>query len=129
MVLWIPVAIDKIVDFSSFRSGIRRQPFSDDLGFVLVYSLPILEGLTVIALIMNRFRRMGLILSIVLMTIFTGYIIVAMLGAWQELPCGCGSVISGMSWMQHLIFNLFFLFVSIIGFFLHRYIFETKAIG
>lgn len=51
------------------------------------------------------------------MLIFTGYIAVALLGAWEKLPCGCGSVISGMNWEQHFLFNLFFLMLSTLGFY------------
>lgn len=112
LVLWIPVTIDKITDFPSFRNGILNQPFSDRLGYVLIYSLPILEAATIAALVITRFQKVGLIMSTVLLTVFTGYITVALLGAWEKLPCGCGSVISGMNWTQHLFFNLFFLTLS-----------------
>lgn len=112
LILWIPVSIDKLSDFAAFKSGILRQPFSDSLGYILIYTLPALELITVLALVMEKFRKAGLILSAVLMTAFTAYIAVALLGAWEKLPCGCGSVISGMTWMQHFFFNLFFLFLS-----------------
>lgn len=118
LLLWVPVAIDKVINFASFKSGILRQPFSDSLGYGLIYTLPILELLTVLLLISEKFRRIGLILSTVLMSAFTGYIAVALMGAWEKLPCGCGSVISGMTWIQHFFFNLFFLTLSIIGIYL-----------
>jgi len=118
LTLWIPVCIDKVVNFAQFKAGILRQPFSDNLGYVLVYILPALEIITVTALIIDRFRKVGLILSIVLMTVFTGYIGIALLGAWDKLPCGCGSVIKGMTWTQHFFFNLFFLALSALGLYL-----------
>lgn len=118
LALWIPVSIDKITDFAAFKNDMLNQPFSDKLGYVLIYTLPGLELLIALALVMEKFRKVGLMLSTVLMTAFTGYIAVALMGAWEELPCGCGSVISGMSWTQHFFFNLFFLFLSIWGFYL-----------
>lgn len=129
LILWIPVSIDKIMGFSAFKQGILRQPFSDNLGYLLVYILPILEVLTVLALVIDRYRKIGLILSTVLMLAFTGYIGVALLGAWEKLPCGCGSVISGMSWKQHFFFNLFFLMTSIVGYFLHRSLHRNIDLG
>lgn len=51
-------------------------------------------------------------LSLVLMMAFTVYIGMALVGAWEKLPCGCGSVISSLSWKQHFFFNLFFLLFS-----------------
>ncbi|MCT4317815.1 hypothetical protein CMT34_17495 [Elizabethkingia anophelis] len=118
LLLWIPVSIDKISDFQAFKSGILRQPFSDSLGYVLIYTLPALEILIAIALVTEKFRKAGLILSTLLMTVFTGYIAVALLGAWEKLPCGCGSIITGMNWTQHFFFNLLFLFLSIWGLYL-----------
>ncbi|VTP91491.1 MauE/DoxX family redox-associated membrane protein [Sphingobacterium daejeonense] len=112
LLLWTPVSIDKISDFTAFKSGILRQPFSDSLGYILIYTLPVLELIIVLALIMEKYRKVGLILSTVLMAAFTAYIAVALMGAWEKLPCGCGSVISGMTWMQHFFFNLLFLFLS-----------------
>lgn len=118
LALWIPVSIDKLMDFTMFKIGILSQPFSNNLGLILVYVLPVLEFLTVFCLIFKKFHKIGLMLSTVLMTAFTGYIAVALLGAWEDLPCGCGSVISGMTWTQHFFFNLFFLVLSVLGLYL-----------
>ncbi|SDL77304.1 Uncharacterised protein [Sphingobacterium mizutaii] len=112
LLLWIPVSIDKIIDFPAFKEGIIRQPFSDTLGYILIYTLPALELIIVLALVMEKFHKAGLVLSTILMTAFTSYIAVALMGAWEKLPCGCGTVISGMSWTQHLLFNIFFLTLS-----------------
>lgn len=118
LLLWVPVSIDKIIDFASFKDGIVNQPFSNSLGFVLIYTLPAFELLIVFALVSEIFQRIGLILSTFLMAVFTGYVAVALLGAWEKLPCGCGSVIRGMTWIQHFFFNLFFLVLSISGLYL-----------
>ena len=120
LLLWIPVSLDKLLHFQIFKAGILRQPFSDTLGQVLIFLLPPLEILVVGLIISSRFRLVGFGLSSLLMAAFTGYIGIALLGAWEKLPCGCGSVISGMSWTQHFWFNLFFLALSILGYSLQR---------
>jgi hypothetical protein len=33
----------------------------------------------------------------------------------KNLPCSCGGIISKLSWKQHIIFNLFFIVLSVIG--------------
>jgi hypothetical protein len=33
----------------------------------------------------------------------------------EHLPCNCGGVLQKMNWRQHLIFNLFFICLSLIG--------------
>lgn len=120
LLLWIPVSLDKLLHFQTFKAGILRQPFSDTLGQVLIFLLLPLELLVVGLIVSTRYRLVGFGLSSLLMAAFTGYIGIALLGAWEKLPCGCGSVISGMSWTQHFWFNLFFLAISIWGYYLQR---------
>src|SRR5690606_14440571 len=120
LLLWIPVNLDKIVKFDAFRLGILMQPLSHPVAYLVIYSLPVLEILTVFLLVVNRYRRWGFRLSSLLMAAFTAYIGLALLGAWEKLPCGCGSVISGMSWQQHFWFNIFFLSISLVGWYWHK---------
>ncbi len=120
LALWLPVTIDKILDFSAFQSGILNQPFPDLLGYILIYLLPVLEIATVATLVVSRFQKLGLTMSISLLTAFSTYIAIALLGTWEQLPCGCGSVINGMNWMQHLILNLTFLILSVWGLYLWK---------
>jgi hypothetical protein len=127
LLLWIPVSLDKLLNFVTFKVGILRQPFSDDLGKLLIYSLPVLEIAVVLLLIIQAWRTLGLWLSTLLMATFTGYVGLALLGAWEKLPCGCGSVISYLSWKQHFWFNLFFLMLSIIGILLQRNIHRSDG--
>ncbi|WP_201288493.1 MauE/DoxX family redox-associated membrane protein [Sphingobacterium composti Ten et al. 2007 non Yoo et al. 2007] len=124
LLLWIPVALDKIVNFNSFSTGILNQPFNKNLAFIAIYSLPVLEFATVALLVFKKYRKWGFALSSVLMFVFTSYVALALLGTWEKLPCGCGSVISGLSWIQHFWFNILFLSISVIG-----YIVNSKIIG
>lgn len=118
LTLWIPVTLDKLINFTAFRTGILNQPFSSSIGKVLIFMLPLLEILTILLLIGNRTNRYGIFMSTILMSLFTSYVGLALAGAWEKLPCGCGSVISGMSWTEHFIFNLAFLALSIAGIYL-----------
>jgi len=118
LTLWIPVVLDKIINFEVFKSGIFRQPFDDSYAQVLIYLLPFLEGVAVIFFLIPALQRWAFALSSLLMLAFTLYVGAALAGAWEKLPCGCGSVLSGMTWKQHLFFNLFFLLLSGYGFYL-----------
>src|SRR5690606_20993862 len=51
---------------------------------------------------------------------FTLFILFGVLGWYDKRPCGCGSVISGLTWEQHLWFNIGFLLISIAGLWLTR---------
>lgn len=126
LALWIPVTIDKFLDYSTFKISMIRQPFADNLGHIVALVLPPFEVLTVVLLFLKEFRKYGFLLSASLLLVFSGYIGIALLGAWENLPCGCGLVISGMGWGQHLLFNLFFLAISIGGCYLHRNIIRNR---
>lgn len=120
LLLWIPVTLDKIMDFAIFKTGILKQPFHDSLGYILIYTLPVLESLTVLFLLIPRMQYYGMLLSLGLMLAFTTYIGLALAGTWDELPCGCGSIISRLSWEQHFWFNLFFTLLSGWGLYLMK---------
>jgi methylamine utilization protein MauE len=59
-------------------------------------------------------RLLGLYASFSLMTMFTAYII-AILRFSEFIPCSCGGVLSHMSWIQHLWFNVAFIFFALTG--------------
>lgn len=120
LALWVSSALHKLMHFDTFRADILRQPFSDGLGQVLVYSLPVVEVAVVFLLISGRCRWVGYGLSSLLMAAFTTYVGLAWIGAWTKLPCGCGKLIAWMSWGQHFWFNLFFLLISVFGWVLHH---------
>lgn len=119
LLLWIPVTLDKFMHYELFRNAMIQQPFSDQLGKVLAFTLPPLEAITAICLLRVNIRKIGYYLSIFLMSIFTGYIGYAVLGSIDNLPCGCGLVFHQLSWEMHFWMNLFFLVVSMIGLVLH----------
>lgn len=120
LTLWIPVTVDKVMDFEIFKTGILKQPFDDTLGYLLIYTLPLLESLIILFLLIPRMQYYGMLLSLSLMLAFTTYVGLALGGAWEELPCGCGSAISGMSWKQHFLFNLCFTALSGWGLYLMK---------
>jgi hypothetical protein len=49
-------------------------------------------------------------------TLYIGY----MVSFAEKLPCSCGGVISKMTWNQHLVFNIFFTLLSLLGVILEK---------
>ena len=122
--LWIPVAIDKLIYFQSFKTGILRQPLNSNLQQLGIILLPPVEIITACLLTWNKLQKYGLILSSLLMSVFTIYVAVALVGGFGKIPCGCGSVISALNWHQHLWFNLFFLMLSVYVIIINNNIFK-----
>ncbi|MGK6351581.1 MauE/DoxX family redox-associated membrane protein [Parapedobacter sp. DT-150] len=118
LALWVPVAADKLWDLTSFHSTLLRQPFPSWWADVLFWLLPLLElaAAVLIAWPRNRQRQhQGTWLSAVLMLGFTLFILFGVLGWYEKRPCGCGSVISGLSWEEHLWFNAAYLLLAVLG--------------
>ncbi|WP_188746683.1 MauE/DoxX family redox-associated membrane protein [Parapedobacter defluvii] len=116
--LWVPVAADKLWDLKGFHSVLLRQPIPDWWADILFWLLPLLELLAAVLIAWRNNRRriyQGMWLSTALMFGLTLFILFGVLGWYEKRPCGCGSVISGLSWEEHLWFNAVFLLFSIVG--------------
>lgn len=114
ILMWVPVTIDKFWDLGEFHFILLNQPFPNWWADILYWLLPLLELLIVIFLVWpeRKLQHLGMLLSTVLLTLFTSYIALGLLDAFDQRPCGCGSVLKSMTWEQHFWFNVFFIFLS-----------------
>jgi putative oxidoreductase len=113
--LFFYTALSKIIDFKRFVWEIGNQPFEHWLRPILIYGLPTIELIVVYLLLNLKTRQQGFYLSSVLMFIFTIYVAMVTVNYYNRVPCSCAGVFHAMSWQQHLIFNIFFTIVAIIG--------------
>ena len=118
LALWVSVAVEKLWDLSGFHSTLRRQPIPEWSTDILFWLLPLAELGAAVLLAWPRSRQrthQGMWLSATLMLAFTLFIGFGVLGWYEKRPCGCGSVISGLTWEQHLWFNGASLLLAAIG--------------
>ena len=118
--LWIYTAINKLMNIDLFKSQLSRQALIGEFAGIMIWLLPTIELLAAILLFFQRSRKAGMLLSFSLMAIFTGYIALAVVGYWENIPCSCGGVLNQLGWKDHLWFNLFFLVISGTGLYLSR---------
>jgi hypothetical protein len=118
--LFLYASVSKFLDFQRFIGEMNNQPLPNSWTPFLVWTVPSLEIAISLALIFERTRMVGLIASLVLMTLFTIYTAVILLHFFDYVPCSCGGVIRKLSWPQHLVFNLFFVALSVLGIILQR---------
>lgn len=114
IVLFLYTAISKIVGLKQFTATINQSQLLNGYGYVIAYLVPVIELIIVILLVTHSFRKVGLIASTVLLSIFTIYIVYMLLTS-SKLPCSCGGVLQSLSWREHVFFNLSFIIVSILG--------------
>jgi hypothetical protein len=111
-------AFSKLLDFRQFEAAMLVQPFPRTIAFILAFVIPPAELTAAALLAGKRTRYAGLWLSVVLMSQFTGYAALAYFHFRIATPCPCGGILGSMSWGPHLLFNIFFLLVTIVSIFI-----------
>lgn len=114
VILFCYAAISKVMDFKNFQVQISASPLLNGFSQFLPYTIIIVEFLIAGLLCYHKTRTIGLIGSLVLMVIFTGYTAL-LLSTNKNLPCSCGGILEKMSWHQHLYFNMGCIILSVIA--------------
>lgn len=114
IVLFSYAASSKLMVHHTFEQQLSKSPFLHAYAGIIMWAIPAIELIITGLLLFKRTRLMGFYASFFLMFLFTGYIY-AMLNYSFDIPCSCGGVLSQMSWHQHLIFNIFFIILALLG--------------
>lgn len=114
IVLFVYAGVIKLLDYKTFAAQIGQSPMLTRWANVLAWLVPSSEIFISLLLAFSRSRMIGLYGSFALMTMFTAYIVMAM-NFFDYVPCSCGGIIEGMTWSQHLVFNVCFLLLTIAG--------------
>jgi hypothetical protein len=112
--LFAYTAFQKFSHHATFLHTLKRAGLPDFFAVCISWVVPIIELLVAGLLFFPSLRRTGLLVSIILLSGFTIYILYMLLFI-PNLPCSCGGVISAMTWKQHLIFNIVFILLSLYG--------------
>ena len=113
-ILFVYASVSKLLDYDTLKMQLARSPFITRFSTVVASTIPFIEITTALLLAFSRLRLIGLYTSLFLLTLFTGYL-VGILNFSYYIPCSCGGVLSMLSWKEHIVFNLFFLMLTIIG--------------
>ncbi|PWV47078.1 MauE/DoxX family redox-associated membrane protein [Chitinophaga sp. S165] len=108
-------ASDKLVKFNDYSEIMTRQPLPEWSKPVLIWLIPSSEILVSILLFIPKTRVVGFTGAVILMTLFTGYIGLALIHAFKFVPCICGGIFRNMSWENHFMLNIVLLAVAASG--------------
>ncbi|HUH47674.1 MAG TPA: MauE/DoxX family redox-associated membrane protein [Arenibacter sp.] len=116
IILFVYAALTKFMEGDRFYNNIRNSPILGGRTVASIGSWLIpLIGVTIALLIAWRKTRLiGLFGALSLMFFFTGYTMAILFFA-PYIPCSCSGVISLLSWEQHLVFNIVFLALAVLG--------------
>ncbi|QEM03720.1 hypothetical protein DIU31_009420 [Mucilaginibacter rubeus] len=127
--LFLYTAFSKLIDMRHWIRAIHNQVFPKSVDPFLVVLVPIVEIVVGVALLIPKWRRFGFTGSMILLSGFSIYILLGILHAFKRVPCGCAGVFQAMSWPVHLVFNVVFLSLTIIGLILNRKADHIKAVS
>lgn len=125
VLLFTYAATSKLLDFQHFKIELGQSPLLSAFADWFAVLVPAAEYLTCILIVVPRYRLAGLLCSYGLMVMFTVYIFI-ILHYTSFVPCSCGGVLEKLGWKEHLIFNLFFVCLSIIAILLYNNSDERK---
>ena len=118
IVLFTYAAVTKLMDYEKFAVQIGKSPLLTDFAGMLAWLVPGSELVFAGMLAIPRLRQIGLYASFSIMVMFSAYI-VAILQFSENIPCSCGGVLESLGWTEHLIFNIGFVILGIVGIFLN----------
>lgn len=104
--------INKATNMTAFTLNIAKTGIIPVflIDFV-AYSALLIELSCIVLLIFNEKR--GIQLSLLMMVIFTSYIVVLFLNNRYEV-CGCGGILNGLPFFPHLLINIFIILTLIV---------------
>jgi len=114
VILFAYAAVSKALDYELFVEQIGQSNVLAGMAKFIALVIPALELATCFFLLVPRFRPAGLIASVLLMLVFTIYIALIMTLS-SKVPCSCGGILSKMGWQSHLVFNIVFTILSVVG--------------
>lgn len=132
IILFLYTAINKIIDFKIFKDDLAKAKYLNGFSIYIAYSIPSVELIITLLLLSGYLsdlafftrigfsfrycRYLGVLFSLILMSLFTLYVIgVLLLLKGHSRPCTCGGIMRSLSWRQHLIVNVFFVIMSGLG--------------
>lgn len=119
VLLFIYAATSKLLDFEHFKIELGQSPLLSAFSDWLSILVPAAEYIICLMLLIPRFKLAGLYSAYVLMVMFTVYIFI-ILNYTSFVPCSCGGVLEKLGWKEHLIFNLFFVGLSLTAIFFRQ---------
>src|ERR1700689_5329557 len=110
--LFIYAASSKLIQFDKFKVQIGKSPLLTAFSAQVAWFIPAVEITIALMLLSKTMQLLGLCLAFTLMTIFSAYIFCILRFSYY-VPCSCGGILQNMSWLQHLYFNLLFVFLGV----------------
>ena len=114
ILLFVYAATNKLLDFEQFRMQLHKSPYLAGHANWLSWFVPLSEYVCAGLFLFSKQLRYALYASLILMAAFTLYIGMV-LNFSDDIPCSCGGILANLGWTEHLLFNIFFIGLAVVG--------------
>jgi putative oxidoreductase len=116
MLLFLYTGLSKLIFYHDTYFAWEQSPLLQPVVGILVILIPALEIVTSIGLWIEATRKKAFYMTLFLMIGFTLYVVYMLLFFPPDhRPCNCGGIITQMNWQQHLLFNVLFTMLALLG--------------
>jgi Methylamine utilisation protein MauE len=113
-ILFVYTAVSKLIHLDLFQWRLELMPYISPHASSISWVVPFLELVIAGLLWFPKYRTLALYASFFLLGLFTTYIIVVLKYS-DSIPCSCGGVISTLGWKDHILFNVTFMIMALLG--------------
>ena len=119
LLLLLYTSLSKLANYNSFQFALSRSTLLQPFSTFLSSFIPLVELAITVVLFIPATREKGLYVATILISVFTIYLLY-MISFSPDLACTCGGVLKSLTWPQHILFNLFFITIGVMGIVLYR---------
>ncbi|WP_149304214.1 MauE/DoxX family redox-associated membrane protein [Pareuzebyella sediminis] len=113
-ILFVYTAVSKLVHLDLFQWRLERMPYISPYASLISWVVPFLELVIAGILWFPKYQTMAFYASFILLGLFTTYIIIVLKYS-DSIPCSCGGVISALGWKHHILLNITFMVLALLG--------------
>jgi len=113
-ILFVYTAVSKLIRLDSFEFRLERMPYISSYASLISWAVPFLDFVIAGLLWFSRYRTIALYASFILLGCFTSYIALVLKYS-DSVPCSCGGVISTLGWKDHILLNITFMVLALLG--------------
>jgi hypothetical protein len=112
---------------SVFQERLERFPIIAPFNGIISVFIPFIELVIAGLFLFPKYILHALYSSFMLLLVFTVYI-TSVVKFSDSIPCSCGGVLSSLGWTDHILFNVGFMTLAILGIVFHKKL-TIKAMG
>ncbi|MBT1688294.1 MauE/DoxX family redox-associated membrane protein [Dawidia soli] len=118
VILFIYAATNKLATYDLFVAQLGKSPLIMNYAPSIAWMIPTLELILAIALLIRKLLLAALFGCFTLMLTFTLYI-GFIINFSPYVPCSCGGILNSLGWTEHMLFNIIFIVLAVLGIGLH----------